>query len=207
VQSESSESAQGDSSNSSISGDGSDAESDQEEGGIEQQPDWNVDEAYERMCQFLAVNNLEIICEVPGDGNCFFHAAIVVLEKVYPHLKGLTHMRVRAACVEYVYHNQQPGTAELLKDLGVDGWDEYKEEMSQSGVYCDFAMVEALAFVYKVRLFVVYAANDVNSRYIAGDSSWPEVCLGNVGDYHFYPLQRRIGMLLRGKKKLRHDKE
>jgi hypothetical protein len=202
-----SEGIEGDSSNSSISDDGSDAESDQEEGGIDQQPDWNVDDAYERMCQFLAVNNLEIICEVPGDGNCFFHAAIVVLEKVYPHLKGLTHMRVRAACVEYVYQNQQPGTADLLKDLGMDDWDDYKEEMSQSGVYCDFAMVEALAFVYKVRLFVVYAANDVNSRYIAGDSSWPEVCLGNVGDYHFYPLQRREGMLLRGKKKLRHDKE
>ena len=56
-------------------------------------------------------------------------------------------MRVRAACVEYVYQNQQPGTVELLKDLGMDDWDDYKEQMSQSGVYCDFATVEALAFV------------------------------------------------------------
>lgn len=205
VQSESSESSLGNISDGSAVG-SSDAESSQEEEGIDQHPDWDVDDAYQRMCEFLAENNLEIICEVPGDGNCFFHAAVVVLAKVYPHLKRLTHMDVRKACVNHVYQNRQPGTEDLLKDLGMDDWDAYKEQMSKSGVYCDFAMVEAFAHFYKVRLFVVYSAHNVNSRYIAGDASWPEVCFGNVGDHHFYPLQRREEVLSR-RKKVRHEKE
>jgi hypothetical protein len=115
--------------------------------GIQQAPDWNVDEAYKKLQAFLDLNDLEEVSVVPGDGNCFFHAAIVVLVKVRPELRDVTHEQARAACVAYVYNNRQPGTEDLLRDLGFHSWEEWKERMGTLGVYCDYAMVEALAAV------------------------------------------------------------
>ncbi len=158
---------------------------------IDQAPEFDVVRGHKLMLQFAAKNHLELICEVPGDGDCFCHAAVVVLPLVRPELAGLMHHQVRRACVDHVFANRMPGTELLLRDLGLRSWAAYRRRMSVPGVYSDSYMVEALAAVYRVRLYIVFAGREASGRYVGGDEGWPEVFMGNVADHHFYPLRRQ----------------
>ena len=74
------------------------------------------------------------VVNVPGDGNCFFHA----LKKQLPNI-GITHEEIRALAVNYMANNPNE-----FEGFTVETLDDYIAGMSQGGTWANNPIMQAL---------------------------------------------------------------
>lgn len=149
-------------------------------------PDANVSVAYELLVAYCDDKlELEENVQVKGDGSCLFRVAAVQLRMARPELHNVTHQSIRRDCVEWVMRTYGESDDVLLRVLGYDGWNGWREQMSQRDHYGDELCIEALIALYDVQILFVFARNEVGHRFM-GNSNKPLIYMACVGDHHFY---------------------
>jgi hypothetical protein len=165
---------------------------------------------------YLNSKNLNLkVHNVPGDGNCLFHAIIHQL-KLYPETKhyNLDNLCLREETVNWLKKNPNyklpddggPGERvtikqallfdfDLLDDMKIDYdnmkpnniWDEYIEKLGQVGCWGDTHTINAVCMMLQININV-YVDNNNGDRIFKLNDEWPTINIGYVNKNHFVSL-------------------
>ncbi|XP_078616534.1 uncharacterized protein LOC144884871 [Branchiostoma floridae x Branchiostoma japonicum] len=117
-----------------------------------------VKDAYEAHYTRLAARVCELGLtfrdEVPGDGNCMFHA--VSDQVLRTEGRNITHLQLREQAVSYLRMNPRNAHGDHLSDfLSNQTWMEYLETMSRDGTWGDHVVLQAMADMLGRDVFIV----------------------------------------------------
>lgn len=119
--------------------------------------------------------------DVPGDGNCFFHAVARQLKNLEIE-QQYTAEALRKLAIQYLqtYKADFDGFCD-------DGVDAYIAKMQTSGNWADHVVMLALARALNMSLFVLYGTDEPSAVFKMADDR-PVLMLGYVSDVHFQSL-------------------
>jgi tetratricopeptide (TPR) repeat protein len=124
--------------------------------------------------------------DVPHDGDCFFSAALILLNKVKPPFlrNRVKPNDLRRKTVDYLRKHQSDFAA------FVEGtFETYLADMDNEGTWADYPAFCAFAQCFKVTL-VMLPSNGSTPTVIYCDAPRAVVTLGHVAGAHFQPLYR-----------------
>ena len=132
-----------------------------------------------------------------GDGNCFFHAMVTMLNQI-DSSEQFTHLTLRQLAWEWVFNHRwsDPQVGRMLLALRTTG-DEWVTTMMTPGIYADELAVYAMGEVLQVNIEIVQTrgvstpVRATNPQDVLIRST---ILLGNYSGLHFVatkPLSKR----------------
>ncbi|CAH1239392.1 SHOC2 [Branchiostoma lanceolatum] len=99
---------------------------------------------YSRLASHVSELGLAFRAEVPGDGNCMFHA--VSDQVLRTEGRQISHLQLREQAVDHLRRNPRNARGDHLSDfISNQSWDEYLETMSRDGTWGDHVVLQAMA--------------------------------------------------------------
>ena len=133
--------------------------------------------------------------DVGGEGDCFFKA---ISHQLYGDCNH--HFDVRIAGVEYMKENPE----RFIDGYVESSWTQYLASMSTLGTCCDHLVIQAVADVLKLKIYIVesdenFALFNIIEA-IAPPCQPTVVHIGHLGEYHcFYCANKQGGIKSSGK--------
>ncbi|XP_035697782.1 uncharacterized protein LOC118430856 [Branchiostoma floridae] len=102
------------------------------------------DDHYNRLAAHVTELGLRFRPEVPGDGNCMFHA---VSDQVFlTEGRNIDHLTLREQAVDHLRRNPRNARGDHLSDfIPNQTWEEYLDTMSRDGTWGDHVVLQAMA--------------------------------------------------------------
>ncbi|XP_078617090.1 uncharacterized protein LOC144885181 [Branchiostoma floridae x Branchiostoma japonicum] len=128
--------------------------------------------------------------EVPGDGNCMFHA--VSDQVLRTEGRHIDHLQLRQQAVDHLRRNPRNARGDHLSDfLSNQTWEEYLETMSRDGTWGDHVVLQAMADMLVRDVIIVSsveADNYVTVLHPQRQASQSSLLLGHYAENHYASL-------------------
>ncbi len=123
--------------------------------------------------------------DVPGDGNCFFHAVEDQLRLINGNIV-MNYQQIRNFAVQYINGHRQE-----FQDFIVDeNIDEYLNRISQDRQWADHNLIQALSNELRINI-VIIGNNHIERPLVIGSSEFLQtIYLGHIVELHYVSLQR-----------------
>ncbi|XP_066297271.1 malignant fibrous histiocytoma-amplified sequence 1 homolog [Branchiostoma lanceolatum] len=151
---------------------------------------------YSRLASHVSELGLTFRAEVPGDGNCMFHA---VSDQIL-HTEGrhITHLQLREQAVGHLRRNPRNARGDHLSDfISNQTWEEYLETMSRDGTWGDHVVLQAMADMLARDVIIVSSVEADNYVTILHpQSGFPPraarpLLLGHYAENHYASLDEK----------------
>ncbi|XP_035697810.1 uncharacterized protein LOC118430883 [Branchiostoma floridae] len=160
-----------------------------------------VKDAYEAHYTRLAARVCELGLtfrdEVPGDGNCMFHA--VSDQVLRTEGRNITHLQLREQAVTHLRRNPRNAHGDHLSNFILNQtWEEYLETMSRDGTWGDHVVLQAMAGMLGRDVIIVSSVEADNYVTVLQPQSGanPETArpllLGHYAENHYASLDETL---------------
>ncbi|XP_078573125.1 caspase-2-like [Branchiostoma floridae x Branchiostoma japonicum] len=148
---------------------------------------------YNRLARHVAESLLTFRDEVPGDGNCMFHA--VADQLLRTEGRRISHVELRKQVVDYLRQNPLNGVGDHLRNFVPDqNWERYLNTMSRDGTWGDHIVLQAMADMFGHDVSIVSSVEAENYVTILTPSTRavgrkePPLLLGHYAENHYASL-------------------
>lgn len=127
--------------------------------------------------------------DVPGDGNCFFHAVARQLKLLNDGEEVMNYQVLRELAVNQVIAN-----IGQFQDFTVEETiDEYIDRISQEGEWADNPLIEALVREIGVNIVIINNAHIDQPHVISGGAHQGNtIYIGHIGETHYVSLEETL---------------